>query len=234
LSSINDATAAMGMMSHDVMRDPTTRDRRSSMRTPAASPTTPAHSKRELDRCLWARFRAIAGLARLVGAVALAGGSLCAQAETTDRSTASTADASIGDWRRIEYPGATRGTAAFAHVADVGRSDPRLAGLMLRCGSPVIEAVIVIVGAIPLDAQPRITLRANGEESYFVASVVKSGTGFVIPADRLTSVGGSWRDADELTVEVNGTETGFGGVIPLKGLRSVVTLLTGECARERE
>lgn len=184
---------------------------------------------------MWARLQAIAGLARLVGAVALAGGWLCAQAGTADRSTTSTgADASIGGWRRIEYPGAARGTAAFAHVADVGRSDPRLAGLMLRCGSPMIEAVIVVVGAIPLDARPRITLRANGEEAYFVASVVKSGTGFVIPADRLTSVDSSWHDAEELTVQIAGAETGFGGVVPVKGLRAVVTSLTGECARERE
>lgn len=140
---------------------------------------------------------------------------------------------SFGAWRRIAPPDGARGGApvAFVHTANVERSDPRLAGLMLRCNGSGIEAVIVVVEAFPPKARPRITLRVKGEEAYFETNVVLAGTGLAIAADRLTSADGPWREADELEVHIGGRDAGFGGIVPLRGLASVVNSLTVDCAR---
>jgi hypothetical protein len=144
------------------------------------------------------------------------------------------AEPSIGAWRRIDRPGASGGTTtAFVHTADVDRSDPRLAGLMLHCSGNQIEAVFVVVEAFPPHVRPRITLRGNGEEAYFDATVIQAGTGLAIPANRLTSVDSPWRAAEDLEVHIGGADTGFGGIVRMKGLKSVVTSLTLDCARNK-
>ena len=53
------------------------------------------------------------------------------------------AGGAAGSWRLVRSATATAATgeAAILHTADIERSDPRLAGLMLRCGREGIEAV---------------------------------------------------------------------------------------------
>jgi hypothetical protein len=141
---------------------------------------------------------------------------------------------SIGAWRPIDRPRGSGGTTtAFIHTADIERSDPRLAGLMLRCSGNQIEAVFVVVEAFPPHARPRITLRGNGEEAYFDATVIQAGIGLAIPANRLTSMDGLMRAAEDLEVRIGGAETGFGGIVRMTGSKSVVAALTRDCARNK-
>lgn len=78
-----------------------------------------------------------------------------------------------GSWRRVRPATATAGAGALAilHTADFERSDPRLAGLMLRCGRQGVEAVVVVVEPFPPNARPQITLRTPGQESNFVGTI---------------------------------------------------------------
>jgi hypothetical protein len=140
----------------------------------------------------------------------------------------------IGDWRRIDRSGGP-GTAApaFLRTADVDHSDPRLAGLMLHCNGNRIEAVFVVVAAFPPHVRPRITLRVNEEEAYFDATVIQAGTGLAIPAERLTSMGGTERAAEDLVVHIGPADTGFGGIVRATGLKSVVNSLAPDCARNK-
>jgi hypothetical protein len=102
-----------------------------------------------------------------------------AQADDASRSTAAPAiggnpsspesiDAggAAGSWRLVRSTAAA-GEAAILHTVGIERSDPRLAGLMLRCGKQGIEAVVVVVEPFPPKALPQITLRTPGEESQF-------------------------------------------------------------------
>ncbi len=180
------------------------------------------------------RRAGIALARRLCGSAVLLCGASFLQAGVPDRGSTAAAELSTGAWRRIESPGGSRGatTTAFVHTVDVSRSDPRLAGMMLRCNGSQIEAVFVVVEAFLPGERPRITLRANGEEAYFDAYITRAGTGLAVPAATLASKDGPWRAADELEVRISGRGTGYGGIVPMRGFRSVVTTLTVDCAQE--
>jgi len=153
-----------------------------------------------------------------------------AEAPSSETTTAPMIEA----WRRIDRSGGS-GTpdSAFLHTADFDHSDPRLAGLMLHCNGNRIEAVFVVVEAFPPHVRPRITLRVNEEEAYFDATVTRAGTGLAIPAERLTTMGGTGRAAEELEVHIGPADTGFGGRVRTTGLKAVVNSLAPDCARNK-
>jgi hypothetical protein len=65
-----------------------------------------------------------------------------------------------GGWRRVPCAktNALKDCAAVLNTADFDRSDPRLAGLMLRCGAQGIETVLIVVEPFSPHALPRIIL----------------------------------------------------------------------------
>ncbi|MGH6794485.1 MAG: hypothetical protein ACREDD_11230 [Methylocella sp.] len=94
------------------------------------------------------------------------------------------------------------GMAAILHTADFERSDPRLAGLMLRCGMQGIEAVVVMVEPFPPPARPQITLRVAGQESQFIGTIIPTGAGIRLPGDATSLLTGPWRTAREIEIKV--------------------------------
>ncbi|MGC2223442.1 MAG: hypothetical protein WA624_14340 [Methylocella sp.] len=114
------------------------------------------------------------------------------------------AGGAAGSWRlaRTATATAAKGEAAVLHTADFERSDPRLAGLMLRCGREGVQAVLVAVEPFPPHARPQITLRTPGQESQFIGTIISTGAGIRLPSAAKSLVTGPWRTPPDLEKKV--------------------------------
>jgi hypothetical protein len=137
-------------------------------------------------------------------------------------------------WRLVRSagPNGEPGASAILHTVDFERSDPRLAGLMLRCGKQGIEIIVVVVEPFPPRAQPQITLRTAGQEFRFDGSIIPTGAGIRLPSDAAGSLIGPWQSAPELEIKVADGGSGFGGVVPLSGLSVALDSLNAECVQK--
>jgi hypothetical protein len=118
----------------------------------------------------------------------------------------------------------------MSHTADTTRSDPDLAGLMLRCGESGIEVAIVVVSLFPPRTQPNVTISAGGKEWRFEARVIPPGAELLLPAGTTSLAAGPWQSSHELTVKVSSPEQSFGGVISTDGLAAALATLTVNCS----
>ena len=137
-------------------------------------------------------------------------------------------------WRLVRSAGtnAEPGASAILHTADFERSDPRLAGLMLRCGREGIETIIVVVEPFPPHARPQITLRTSGQETRFVGTVIPSGAGIRLPSDATGLVTGAWHTTRELEIKVAAGDVAIDGVVALSGLSEALESLNAECVQK--
>lgn len=151
--------------------------------------------------------------------------------EKNSQHSAEPNSASLFDaWRVIRTKAAdgVTETTAILRVADVLKSDPRLAGLMLRCSKQGIEPVIVVVEPYSPQARPKITLRADDEELYFDSRPLPTGVGLRVPADGLSLMSGPWKGARELKIRISDGDTEMNGVVDLAGLTQAIQSL-GDC-----
>ena len=121
---------------------------------------------------------------------------------------------------------------SMIHTADITRSDPDLAGLMLRCGEHGAEVAIVVVTPFPPRARPEVTVSADendGKEGHFTATVVSPGAELLLPAEATGLVAGPWQLTHELVVKVSSPEQSFGGVVPIDGLAAALATLVANC-----
>jgi hypothetical protein len=137
-------------------------------------------------------------------------------------------------WRIVRSAGVNGepGSSAILHTADFERSDPRLAGLMLRCGRRGIETILVVVEPFPPHAQPQITLRTLGQESHFVGAIIPTGAGVRLPSDATGLVTGTWHMARELEIKVTEGDAVIDGVVALAGLPEALESLNAECVQK--
>ncbi len=123
--------------------------------------------------------------------------------------------------------------AAVLHTADFERSDPRLAGLMVRCGGTQgIETVIVVVEPFSPHAQPQVSLRTPQQTFEFAGSVIPTGAGIRLPleAAKLAALGlGSTR---EVEIKVTTDGAAINGAVALTGLPKALAWLNGECVQK--
>ncbi len=136
-----------------------------------------------------------------------------------------------GGWRlmRTANPRGGADAVSMSHTADITRSDPDLAGLMLRCGEKGAEIVIVVVTPFPPRAQTSVTIGADGKEWRFEARVLPPGAELLLPAVATGLAAGQWQSAHELAVKVSSQEQSFGGVIPIDGLDAARATLAANC-----
>jgi hypothetical protein len=135
-------------------------------------------------------------------------------------------------WRLIggSTTGGGTGGAAVLHTAEFERSDPRLAGLMVRCGDTQgLETLIIVVEPIPAHAQPQVSLRTPEQMREFAGTVIPTGTGIRLSMDtaKLAALGLEKASEVEVKVALDGTE--FEGAIALTGLPKALAWLKGEC-----
>lgn len=137
----------------------------------------------------------------------------------------------ISSWRLLRTANPRGGADAVSMVrtADISRSDPDLAGLMLRCGERGAEVAIVVVTLFPPRAQPDVTVGADGKEWRFTARVVSPGAELLLPAEATGLAMGPWQLIHELVVKVSSPEQSFGGVVPIDGLAAALATLAANC-----
>lgn len=134
-------------------------------------------------------------------------------------------------WRLVRSTGANGepGAPAILHTIDFERSNPRLAGLMLRCGKQSIEIIIVVIEPFPPRARPQVTLRTSGQVFQFEGSIIPTGAGILLPSDATGSLIGPLRSASELEIKIADRESVLDGVVPLSGLSTAIDSLNSEC-----
>jgi hypothetical protein len=145
---------------------------------------------------------------------------------------AASADAAqVGGWHllRTANPHGGADAVSISHTADITRSDPDLAGLMLRCGEIGAEVVIVAISTFPPCAQPGVTIGADGKEWRFETRVVPPGAELLLPAQATALAMGPWQSAHEITVKISSPEQSFGGVIAIDGLGAALATLSANC-----
>jgi hypothetical protein len=136
-----------------------------------------------------------------------------------------------GGWRFVRTPNPQGGLDAMSvmHTADLARSDPDLAGLMLRCGEAGFEVLLVTIRPFSFRTRPMVLIGAQGAPTRFEATVAPPGSALLLPQEANGLAGGAWQSASELAIQVENGANTIRGVIPIEGLRSAVEVLAASC-----
>jgi hypothetical protein len=151
--------------------------------------------------------------------------------ENSRPSEQTNAASTLPSWRLVRStgPNGEPGASAILHTIDFERSNPRLAGLMLRCGKQNIDIIIVVVEPFPPRSRPQVTLSTPGKVFQFEGSVIPTGAGILLPSDATGSLIGPWRSAPEVEIKVADGNSVFDGFVPLSGLSTALDSLNSEC-----
>jgi hypothetical protein len=151
-----------------------------------------------------------------------------AQSSTQDRPTP------VDMWRLVRAPDPIGGREAISvtRTADVSKSDPEFAGLMLRCGERSIEVLIVLVRAFQPRFHPKVEVSAGSATAEFTASVVSPEVLLLLPHEATALAAGPWQAATELAVTVEDERGAIRGVVPLTGLGNALALLKSNCSAQ--
>jgi hypothetical protein len=168
-------------------------------------------------------------------ALAIAATSIVMAADSNDRRTVGTEQLTsnrlTGGWRFVRTPNPRGGADALSimHTADTSRSDPDLAGLMIRCRDGGIEVVIIFIRSFPFRAQPIVFLGPQGHEAQFKATIVPPGTAILLPTAAADLVRGSWHGLSDLFIRTTEGQKTIRGVVPLAGLQAALKVFIASC-----
>jgi len=147
-------------------------------------------------------------------------------------------------WKLIRTPDSQGGqdTISIMTVADISRSSPDLAGLLIRCRqatdidipeAAAIDILIVLVRPLSPRARPKVKITAAGAERSFNATVVPPGSAILLPHEAQSLATGDWRGSTELAVDIEDIELTARGIVPIDGLGSALANLTTTCNAPR-
>jgi hypothetical protein len=131
---------------------------------------------------------------------------------------------------RLATPHGGTHSVSISHTADITRSDPDLAGILLQCGEEGPQIVIVVVSPFPPRARPTVTIGADSREWHFETRVVSPGAELLLPAEAADLAAGPWKSAHELSVKISSQEQSFGGIITIDGLADALAALATNCS----
>lgn len=149
--------------------------------------------------------------------------------KTTDEPARSTTSDS---WPLVRTPHPRGGPDAVSimHTADTTRSDPELAGLMIRCAEkPGLEAFLALLRPIPPRSRRDVVVTAGAAQVLLHAEVTSAGTALLLPVETSTFTTGPWRNAKEIAVTVKDLDGEIRGVIPIDGIGPAMARLAGNC-----
>jgi hypothetical protein len=119
---------------------------------------------------------------------------------------------------------------SIMRTADTTRSDPDLAGLMIRCQEgPGFQVLLALVRPLPPRAQRAVVVSPTTTPTTIHAEVSPLGTGIVLPVEPSEFTTGQWRDLKELAVLIQDPQADIRGVIPLEGLAPALAKLSARC-----
>jgi hypothetical protein len=120
--------------------------------------------------------------------------------------------------------------ASIMRTADTTRSDPDLAGLMIRCQEkPGFQVLLALVRPLPPLAKRSVVVSPTTTPTVIHARVSPLGTGIVLPVEPTAFTTGQWRDFKELAVLIQDPQADIRGVIPLEGLAPALAKLSAKC-----
>ena len=141
------------------------------------------------------------------------------------------APGSLEGWRlvRTPRPGGGKDAVSIMHTGDPLRSDPELAGLVIRCSATGNEVLIALIGPLSLRAHPQVLLGDAGAGPPLEAKVVPPGALVLLPSEATVLANGRWKALSELSVRVTNEGNSVRGVVPLKGLAAGLLILAANC-----
>ncbi len=148
--------------------------------------------------------------------------------KTTDDSTASPADS----WKLLRTPHPQGGPNAVSvmHTADTTRSDPDLAGLMIRCADKAgLETVLALVRPVPPRSKREVVVTAGTTEIVLHAEAASAGGALVLPIQTSIFTTGTWHNLKELEVKIRDPDGDIRGVISLDGIGPAMARLSANC-----
>jgi hypothetical protein len=155
---------------------------------------------------------------------------LLGSAPAADSSAGSTSD---DRWSLVVTPPPAHGTreaVSIMRTADTTRSDPDLAGLMIRCQQePGLQVLLALVRPLPPRARRDVTINPTMTPTVLHAEVSSQGTGIVLPVEPTMFTTGQWRNLKELAVLIQDPEADIRGVIPLDGIAPALAKLSARC-----
>ena len=134
-------------------------------------------------------------------------------------------------WRLIRAVDPAGGEAvAVARTAEMTKSDPDFAGMMLRCDKDGIGVLVILLRPLRVRATPRVRLTSTGGEARdFRATIAPPGTAVRLPSEVTSYASGPWQSATELSIAVDSENGTIAGVVSLAGLRSAWGALVANC-----
>jgi hypothetical protein len=138
---------------------------------------------------------------------------------------------SMEAWRLVRTPNPAGGAevVSIMHTADLLRSDPDLAGLIIRCAEQGQEVLLALITPLPPRARPQVVLGDPNRGTRMEAKVIPPGASILLPGDAATLSSGPWQALGELAVEVRDEGTTVRGIIPLRGLDAALQTLRANC-----
>jgi hypothetical protein len=118
---------------------------------------------------------------------------------------------------------------SIVRTAEPSRSDPDIAGLMLRCSASRIETLVVVIEPSSPRARLRVTLGAKGASTALEATAVPPFTALLLPPEATSMLSGPWLSAPELSIEISGDRKPANAVVLLAGLGQALERLTAGC-----
>ena len=148
--------------------------------------------------------------------------------QPTDDAPASSAES----WRLVRTPHPQGGPDAVSvmRTADTARSDPELAGLMIRCGDKTgLETLLALVRPVPPRSKRDVIVTTGSARIILHAEAASVGTALVLPIETSLFTTGNWRNLKELAVKIQDPDGDIRGVIPLGGIGPAVARLSANC-----
>ena len=142
------------------------------------------------------------------------------------------ASAAHDSWPLVRTPNPKGGPDAVSimRTADTARSDPDLAGLMIRCQEkPGFEVLLALVRPFPPRTKRDVVITAGTTQSVLHAEASSTGTALILPIEATAFTTGPWRGLDEFAVTIKDPEAEIRGVIPLGGLAPAMAKLGASC-----
>jgi hypothetical protein len=131
---------------------------------------------------------------------------------------------------RTPHPQGGPDAVSIMRTADTARSDPELAGLMIRCGEKQgLEAILALVRPIPPRSRRDVILAAGDAHVLLHAEVTSAGTALLLPLETSTFTTGPWRNANEITVAIRDPDGEIHGMIPIDGIGPAMAKLSANC-----
>lgn len=113
---------------------------------------------------------------------------------------------------------------------DIFRSDPDLAGLMIRCREQTgLEVLLALVRPFPPRSKKDVVVMSGTVESTLKAETSDAGTALVLPVDATMFSTGPWRQWKELAIRIRDPGGDIRGVIPLDGAAQAIGVLSASC-----